>query len=106
MLVGSELKGDVVVIDDVITAGTAIRESMDIISKSSANLKCVLIALDRQEKGKNDLSAIQEIENEYKTKVVSIITLNDLISFIENNEDYSQYLDIIRNYRETYGISN
>lgn len=106
MLVGSELKGDVVVIDDVITAGTAIRESMDIISKSSANLKCVLIALDRQEKGKNDLSAIQEIENEYKTKVVSIITLNDLISFIENNEDYSQYLDIIRKYRETYGISN
>lgn len=103
-LVGSQLKGKVILLDDVITAGTAIRESMQIIEKSEATLAGVVIALDRQERGKGQLSAIQEVESDYSTKVVSIISLSDLISYIENNSKYSDYLESIKNYRNEFGI--
>ncbi|MGB1297608.1 MAG: orotate phosphoribosyltransferase, partial [Psychrobium sp.] len=81
-LVGSELKGKVMLVDDVITAGTAIRESMDIINDAGAELAGVLIALDRQEKGKGELSAIQEIERDYGATMISIVTLGDLIGYL------------------------
>lgn len=81
-LVGSELKGRIMLVDDVITAGTAIRESMEIILANGASLSGVLIALDRQEKGKAELSAIQEVERDFDTKVISIVKLADLITFI------------------------
>jgi len=103
-LVGSELKGNVMLVDDVITAGTAIRESMEIIQANGANLSGVLIALDRQEKGKGELSAIQEVERDFGTKVISIVTLGDLITYLEEQGDNAESLAAIKKYREDYGI--
>lgn len=103
-LVGSALKGRVVLIDDVITAGTAIRESMQIIAASGASLQGVLIALDRQEKGKGELSAIGEVERDFNTKVVSIITMSDLISYLETKPDQVAHLEAMKKYREVYGV--
>ncbi len=103
-LVGSPLAGNVVLIDDVITAGTAIRESMEIIAKEKANLSGVLIALDRKERGKADLSAIQEIERDYKTKVASIINLNDLITYIEQSDELKHHIQSVKDYRAQYGV--
>ncbi|WP_405367103.1 orotate phosphoribosyltransferase [Ruminobacter sp.] len=104
-LVGSPLTGNIVLLDDVITAGTAIRESMQIISaQENATLAGVLIALDRQEKGKTDLSAIQEVERDYNTKVFSIITLADLITYIAQNDNLKEHLSSVEEYRNTYGI--
>ena len=103
-LVGSELAGKVMLVDDVITAGTAIRESMDIIQAHNAELAGVLIALDRQEKGKAELSAIQEVEQDYNAKVISIVQLSDLISYLEAKPEMHQYLDSVKAYRDRYGI--
>ncbi|MFT5807937.1 MAG: orotate phosphoribosyltransferase [Moritella dasanensis] len=103
-LVGSALEGRIVLVDDVITAGTAIRESMDIIQAHNAELSGVLIALDRQEKGKGELSAIQEIERDYGCKVLSIVTLADLVSFLADKPEMQQHLDTVKTYRENYGI--
>src|SRR5574344_1358015 len=101
-LVGSPLAGNVVLIDDVITAGTAIRESMQIIAKEEAKLAGVLIALDRQEKGKGDLSAIQAVERDYQAKVIAIITLGDLIRYLEEKPEMADALAQIRAYRAQY----
>ncbi len=103
-LVGSELKGKVMLVDDVITAGTAIRESMDIIQAHNAQLAGVLIALDRQEKGKAELSAIQEVERDYNAKVISIVQLSDLVSYLEAQPDMQEHLAAVKAYREQYGI--
>ncbi len=103
-LVGSELSGRVMLVDDVITAGTAIRESMDIIEAHQAQLAGVLIALDRQEKGKGELSAIQEVERDYQATVISIVKLNDLITYLEEQGDNQQALAAVSAYREQYGI--
>lgn len=103
-LVGSELTGKVMLVDDVITAGTAIRESMEIIQNNGAELSGVLIALDRQEKGKGELSAIQEVERDFGTKVISIVTLADLISYLEAQDGMEEHLANIKQYREDYGI--
>ncbi|WP_206482989.1 orotate phosphoribosyltransferase [Thalassotalea sp. G2M2-11] len=103
-LVGSELAGKVMLVDDVITAGTAIRESMDIIKANNAELSGVLIALDRQEKGKGELSAIQEVERDFATKVISIVTLTDLITYLEEQPDMATSLASIKQYRQDYGI--
>ena len=103
-LVGSALEGKVMLVDDVITAGTAIRESMEIIKAHGAELSGVLIALDRQEKGRAELSAIQEVERDFDTKVISIITLADLIRYLEEKPDMADSLAGIKKYREDYGI--
>ncbi|WP_448247598.1 orotate phosphoribosyltransferase [Thalassotalea agariperforans] len=103
-LVGSELAGKVMLVDDVITAGTAIRESMEIIQNHGAELSGVLIALDRQEKGKGELSAIQEVERDFGTKVISIVTLADLITYLETQSDMAEHLANIKQYRVDYGI--
>lgn len=103
-LVGSALEGKVMLVDDVITAGTAIRESMEIIKANGAELSGVLIALDRQEKGKGELSAIQEVERDFGTQVVSIVTLGDLITYLEEKGDMADALAAIKQYREDYGI--
>jgi orotate phosphoribosyltransferase len=103
-LVGSPLEGKVMLVDDVITAGTAIRESMQIIQAHGAELSGVLIALDRQEKGQAELSAIQEVERDFNTKVISIVTLANLISYLEEKPDMTDSLASIRRYREDYGI--
>ncbi len=103
-LVGSALEGKVMLVDDVITAGTAIRESMEIIKAHGAELSGVLIALDRQEKGRAELSAIQEVERDFNTKVISIVTLADLIRYLEEKPDMADSLANIKKYREDYGI--
>jgi len=103
-LVGSELKGNIMLVDDVITAGTAIRESMEIIKQNGADLSGVLIALDRQEKGKGELSAIQEVERDFNTAVISIVTLGDLVSYLKQNPDYAEFLPKVEAYRAQYGI--
>ncbi|MDP2562817.1 orotate phosphoribosyltransferase [Psychrobium sp. 1_MG-2023] len=103
-LVGSELNGKVMLVDDVITAGTAIRESMDIINENGADLAGVLIALDRQEKGKGELSAIQEIERDYGATVISIVTLGDLIGYLTEKGELGDTLEAVTAYREQYGI--
>ena len=103
-IVGAALEGDILIIDDVITAGTAIRESMDMIAAAGAKPAGVIIALDRQEKGTGELSAIQEVEQQYTIPVLSIIKLEHLITYIEGNPDFAQYLDKVKAYREQYGI--
>ncbi|SEL41143.1 orotate phosphoribosyltransferase [Colwellia chukchiensis] len=103
-LVGSALKGKVMLVDDVITAGTAIRESMEIIQAHGAELSGVLIALDRQEKGRAELSAIQEVERDFNTQVISIVTLADLISYLEEKPAMADSLASIKKYRQDYGI--
>lgn len=103
-LIGSPLRGKVLLVDDVITAGTAIRESMQIIQANEAQLSAVLIALNRQERGNGDLSAIQEVERDYQCDVLSIIDFADLMAFIETQPEYQQYLPAMRAYREQYGI--
>ena len=107
-LVGSALEGKVMLVDDVITAGTAIRESMDIIQNHGAQLSGVLIALDRQEKGQGELSAIQEVERDFGTKVISIVTLGDVITYLEekvaDEPALNDSLLSIKKYRENYGI--
>ncbi|GAB2998821.1 orotate phosphoribosyltransferase [Psychrosphaera aestuarii] len=103
-LVGAELKGNIMLVDDVITAGTAIRESMTIIEQAGAALSGVLIALDRQEKGKGELSAIQEVERDFGTKVISIVTLTDVVSFLKESPDFAEFLPSVEAYRAQYGI--
>jgi len=103
-LVGSELKGRVMLVDDVITAGTAIRESMEIIQAHEASLAGVLIALDRQEKGKGELSAIQEVERDFGCDIVSIIKLEDLINYLSEKSGMEAQLESVSAYRDQYGI--
>ncbi|MCU4677632.1 orotate phosphoribosyltransferase [Catenovulum sp. 2E275] len=104
-LVGSDLTGNVMLVDDVITAGTAIRESMELIQAHQANLTGVLIALDRQEKGKGELSAIQEVERDFGTQVISIIKLTDLIEYLKQAGDKDAELEKVQAYRQAYGIA-
>ena len=103
-LVGSPLEGKVMLVDDVITAGTAIRESMTLIEANNASLAGVLIALDRQERGTGELSAIQEVERDYNTKVVSIVSLNDVVTYLRSAGGYDEAISTIETYRENYGI--
>lgn len=103
-LVGSPLNGRIMLVDDVITAGTAIRESMQLIDAHGASLAGVLIALDRQEKGKGELSAIQEVERDFSTQVVSIVSLADLVEYLQDKPEMAQHLANIEQYRQDYGI--
>jgi len=103
-IVGHALEGDILIIDDVITAGTAIRESMDIITAEGARPAGVVIALDRQERGKGARSAIQEVESDYGIPVTAIVRLADLIEFVAGRGDAEEHLAGIRAYREQYGI--
>ena len=103
-IVGHPLEGDILIIDDVITAGTAIREAKDIISANGAKTKGVVVALDRQEKGKGELSAIQEVEENFGIAVVSIINLSHIVDYLKANND-KNIIRRIESYRSQYGIS-
>lgn len=103
-LVGSALQGNIMLVDDVITAGTAIRESMEIIAAHQAKLAGVLISLDRQERGNGAISAIQEVERDYGCKVISIITLNELVAYLEEKPEMADRLVAVRAYRKEFGI--
>lgn len=103
-LVGAELSGRVLIIDDVITAGTAVREVMTLIEQHQAKPAAVVIALNRQEKGKGDLSAIQEVERDYGIPVVSIISLDNLLEYLTEKGHDNALLARITAYREAYGV--
>ena len=103
-LIGSPLQGKILLVDDVITAGTAIRESMELIDANNAELAAVLIALNRKERGKGKLSAIQEVERDYQCRVLSIIDLDDLMQFIEQDPRYTAHLPAMRGYRAEFGV--
>ncbi|ELA9361045.1 orotate phosphoribosyltransferase [Vibrio parahaemolyticus] len=103
-LVGSALEGRIMLVDDVITAGTAIRESMEIIKENGADLAGVLVAIDRQEKGKGELSAIQEVERDFGCAVISIVSLGDLITYLEEKGNATEHLEAVKAYRAEYGI--
>ncbi|EJL6860268.1 orotate phosphoribosyltransferase [Vibrio cholerae] len=103
-LVGSKLEGRVMLVDDVITAGTAIRESMELIQANKADLAGVLVAIDRQEKGKGDLSAIQEVERDFGCAVISIVSLTDLTTYLEQQGNNTEHLEAVKAYRAQYGI--
>lgn len=103
-LVGAPLRGRVLIVDDVITAGTAIRESVDIIRGAGAEPVAVTIALNRQERGKGDHSAIQEVEAEFGLSVVSIADLDDLIAFMRERGGLDEHLQAVEAYRAQYGI--
>ncbi|MDF4534614.1 orotate phosphoribosyltransferase [Vibrio parahaemolyticus] len=103
-LVGSKLEGRVMLVDDVITAGTAIRESMELIQANKADLAGVLVAIDRQEKGKGELSAIQEVERDFGCAVMSIVSLTDLITYLEQQGNNTEHLEAVKAYRAQYGI--
>ncbi|GIB05321.1 orotate phosphoribosyltransferase [Vibrio cholerae] len=103
-LVGSKLEGRVMLVDDVITAGTAIRESMELIQANKADLAGVLVAIDRQEKGKGELSAIQEVERDFGCAVISIVSLTDLITYLEQQGNNTEHVEAVKAYRAQYGI--
>jgi len=105
-LVGAPLAGSVMIVDDVITAGTAIRESIDLINQAGATPAGVLVALDRQEKGTGQLSAIQEIVKQYKIPVYAIISLEDLHNYLQEKTDMQKYLSTVTAYKLKYGASN
>lgn len=105
-IVGAELTGKTLIIDDVITAGTAVREAAEILASNGAQLCGIALAMDRQERGTGELSAIQEIEENYQIKVISIITLQNIIDYLQatNSEDLQQHSDSVIAYREEYGV--
>lgn len=103
-LVGAPLKGRVLVIDDVITAGTSVRESMELIRAAGATPAAVLIALDRQERGQGELSAVQEVERNFGIPVLSVASLTDLIDYLSGHPELENKLAAVRAYRALYGI--
>ncbi|MGB2065741.1 orotate phosphoribosyltransferase [Marinomonas gallaica] len=105
-LVGAPLQGNIMIIDDVITAGTAIREVMDIINTAGAQPAGVLIALNRQERGQGELSAIQEVERDFNMPVVSIVSLNDIMTYLseQDSPEFAQHLEAVKAYRDQYGV--
>jgi orotate phosphoribosyltransferase len=103
-LVGAPLQGKVLIVDDVITAGTAVREVMSIINAAGAKPAAVLIGLNRQEKGQGQISAIQEVEQTFGIPVISIINLNHIIDYLESQSGQEAMVDKIKEYRATYGV--
>ena len=105
MLVGAPLKGQVLIVDDVISAGTSVRESVDLIKACGASPKGVVIALDRMERGIGQLSAVQEVKKIHHISVTAIIDLNDLVEYLQGNSRLSHHLHAVQRYREQYGVN-
>jgi orotate phosphoribosyltransferase len=105
MTVGAPLKGRVLIVDDVISAGTSVRESVEIILAAGARPAGVLIALDRMERGTGALSAVQEVRNQFGIPVISIATLDDLVAFLGARGDMAQQLRLVERYRKEYGVT-
>lgn len=101
-IVGASLKGKILLIDDVISAGTAVRESMQLIQAAGATLTGIVVSLDRQERGQSDLSAIMEIEKTYATKVISIVNLENIIEYLSQQKNNDQLLQKIKTYQQEY----
>lgn len=106
VIVGSPLAGRVLIIDDVITAGTAIREVMTLVQAASAQAVGVVVALDRQERGQGALSAIQEVERDFQIPVISLIHFGHIITYLEETGLYAEHLPAIHAYRTAYGVAS
>lgn len=104
-VIGAPLSGKVLIVDDVISAGTSVRESVNLIRASNAIPCGVVIALDRMERGSGTLSAVQEVRASYNVPVISIATLDDLIRFLETDPQLSRHLAAVGRYREQYGVT-
>jgi orotate phosphoribosyltransferase len=103
-IVGSPLQGRILIVDDVITAGTAIRESMEIIDAAGAKAGGVIISLDRQERGQGSTSAIQEVESRFGLRVASIVGLKELIEYLHGRKGHEAELERILAYQKQYGV--
>ncbi len=103
-IVGAPLSGGVLVVDDVITAGTAVREAYRMISAAGAEVAGLIISLDRQERGRGPYSAVQEIKQSLDIAVISIVQLDDLIDILEESSEYEEFLEPVLNYRKQYGV--
>ena len=104
--VGATLQGRVLIIDDVISAGTSVRESIELIRASGATPCGVVIALDRMERGQGEFSAVQEVQRNYGIPVVSIATLDDLLGYLHEHAGMVQNLQAVQSYRDRYGVKN
>jgi orotate phosphoribosyltransferase len=105
-IVGAPLSGRVLIVDDVITAGTAIREAHKIITAAGAEVAGIVISLDRQEIGQDSRSAVQEVEQTLKIPVISIIALEDVIDMLEDSEELAEFLDPVMAYRKKFGVDS
>lgn len=103
-VVGGPLEGRVLIVDDVITAGTAVREAYQLIAATNAEIAGLAISLDRQERGQGPLSAVQELKTSLGIPIISIIQLKDLIQAIEESSEYGEFLDPVLEYRRKYGV--
>jgi len=106
VIVGSPLAGRVLIIDDVITAGTAIREVMTLVQGAGAQAVAVVVAVDRQERGQGELSAIQEVARDFGLPVLSIISLTQIINYLEETGLHAEHLQAVRAYRDEFGIND
>lgn len=104
-IVGAPVHGRVLILDDVITAGTAIRETITLLQQAGGTPAGVVLALDRQERGTGELSATQEVEKNHGIPVTSIIRLDDLVEHLGSSAEHSQFLPLIQDYRQRYGVS-
>ena len=102
--VGAPLEGKVLIIDDVITAGTAIREVMAMVDQAGAQAAGVVIGVDRKERGNSDKSAIQEVESEFSIAVASIIDIDDILTYLDSKADMQELVEQIKQYRQEYGV--
>lgn len=105
LFVGAELIGRILVIDDVITAGTAIREVAGLVASSAASLSSVLVAVDRQERGSGDASAIQSVEADLGIRVYSIVSFGDIVDYLEESGRFAEHLGAVRRYRDEFGVA-
>lgn len=103
-IIGPPLSGDVLIVDDVITAGTAVREACQIIASAGAKVAGLVISLDRQERGQGPFSAVQELRQSLGIPVISIVVLDDLINILEESSEYEQFLEPVLSYRKQYGV--
>ena len=103
---GSDINGRVLIIDDVISAGTSVRESMEIISSKGGETVGAVVAVDRQERGQGEKSAIQEVEQQHQIKVISIISLENIITYLLDHGESQAHIDAINEYKQQYGAAN
>lgn len=105
LMIGAPLKGRVLIVDDVISAGTSVRESVDLIRSAGAEPAGVLIALDRMERGQGALSAIQEVERDFGIPVIAVANLVDLLLYLEHRPEFGEHRKAVTAYRERYGVA-
>jgi orotate phosphoribosyltransferase len=104
VIIGSPLKGKVLIVDDVISAGTSVNESVNVILKEGAQPSGIAISIDREEKGSGVLSAVEEIKATHHLPICHLTSLKEIMRYIESNTTYASYIDAMRDYQKEYGI--